>query len=275
MKREYKNTGFTIVELLIVIIVVGILAAISIVAYNELQERARSAKIMAETRQFIKQLDLYKTTHGNYPDSDTNPRPYAGRYSAIRKNWPYGKEKAPNAEDFEHRTGITLPDDVLYFSRKIDKDQITYVQPLVKAKYAPEEYRMKPIVSDELYGEGRGTGAYWLEKPLKISTSSQSVVRDKECTDPSRFHLTRSRTGVGNTYSVPLAKSYHARRAGPWIIDHYTFYNPILYSCNGRQYYAVYLGLHYPDPGKKGRLEDTTPLFLLSKTNNNDQWYSL
>lgn len=36
-----RRSGFTIVELLIVIVVIGILAAISIAAYNGIQERAR------------------------------------------------------------------------------------------------------------------------------------------------------------------------------------------------------------------------------------------
>ena len=35
------KSGFTIVELLIVIVVIGILAAITIVAYNGIQSRAR------------------------------------------------------------------------------------------------------------------------------------------------------------------------------------------------------------------------------------------
>lgn len=47
MKRRGRESGFTIVELLIVIVVIGILAAITIVAYNGIQERARLSSAMA------------------------------------------------------------------------------------------------------------------------------------------------------------------------------------------------------------------------------------
>lgn len=43
-----KMKGFTIVELLIVIVVIAILAAISVVAYNGIQERSRQAKIESD-----------------------------------------------------------------------------------------------------------------------------------------------------------------------------------------------------------------------------------
>jgi prepilin-type N-terminal cleavage/methylation domain-containing protein len=41
-----KTPGFTIVELLIVIVVIGILAAITIVAYNGIQDKARATAIV-------------------------------------------------------------------------------------------------------------------------------------------------------------------------------------------------------------------------------------
>jgi prepilin-type N-terminal cleavage/methylation domain-containing protein len=43
-----KQNGFTIVELLIVIVVIGILAALVIVAYGNIQDRARTSKINAD-----------------------------------------------------------------------------------------------------------------------------------------------------------------------------------------------------------------------------------
>lgn len=50
MQKWAKQKGFTIVELLIVIVVIGILAAITIVAYNGIQERGRVARANSDLR---------------------------------------------------------------------------------------------------------------------------------------------------------------------------------------------------------------------------------
>lgn len=63
-----KQTGFTIVELLIVIVVIGILAAITIVAFNGIQERARDAKRQSNIQAVAKALEMYYVDNGRYPN---------------------------------------------------------------------------------------------------------------------------------------------------------------------------------------------------------------
>lgn len=59
-----KQTGFTIVELLIVIVVIAILATISIVAYSGIQARARDSKRTNDIAQIKKALLAYDAIHG-------------------------------------------------------------------------------------------------------------------------------------------------------------------------------------------------------------------
>lgn len=55
-----KQTGFTIVELLIVVVVIAILAAITIVAYNGIQNRAKASALQSNLSQQAKKLALWK-----------------------------------------------------------------------------------------------------------------------------------------------------------------------------------------------------------------------
>lgn len=64
---EAKQKGFTIVELLIVIVVIGILAAISIVAYNGIRTRANNTQTIDAVKQFVKAYNLYAADNGGYP----------------------------------------------------------------------------------------------------------------------------------------------------------------------------------------------------------------
>jgi type II secretion system protein G len=64
-----RQKAFTIVELLIVIVVIGILAAISLVAYTNVQNRAYASERRAELASVAKALELYYTDNGRYPAS--------------------------------------------------------------------------------------------------------------------------------------------------------------------------------------------------------------
>lgn|GEM_PF-511627 len=66
-KNDQHQNGFTIVELLIVIIVIAVIAAITLVAYNGIQMRAENSKTIAAVDQYAKALQLYKTNTGDYP----------------------------------------------------------------------------------------------------------------------------------------------------------------------------------------------------------------
>ena len=59
--------GFTIVELLIVIVVIAILAAITTVAYNGITTRAENNKTLAAALAFYKAMKMYETDKGEVP----------------------------------------------------------------------------------------------------------------------------------------------------------------------------------------------------------------
>ena len=67
--NQVKQRGFTIVELLIVIVVIGILAAITIVAYNGIQQRALNTKVANGVNEYRKALLSYHALNGQYPSS--------------------------------------------------------------------------------------------------------------------------------------------------------------------------------------------------------------
>lgn len=63
-----NNKGFTIVELLIVIVVIGILAAITIVAYNGVQQRANTTKAQTAAKEVVNKAEVYAADNsGTYP----------------------------------------------------------------------------------------------------------------------------------------------------------------------------------------------------------------
>ncbi len=65
--KNYR--GFTIVELLIVIVVIAILATLTIVAYNGIQQRAHTATVQSDLENATKKLEMDNTLAGAYPAS--------------------------------------------------------------------------------------------------------------------------------------------------------------------------------------------------------------
>lgn len=67
IKKLQREKGFTIVELLIVIVVIAILAAIVLVAYNGIQNSARTTAAQSAAQTVVKKAEAYNAELGTYP----------------------------------------------------------------------------------------------------------------------------------------------------------------------------------------------------------------
>ncbi len=65
-----KKRGFTLVELLVVIAVIGILAAIAIPAYLGVQTRTRREAAVTDLQNLASAMELYYQEHNRYAPSD-------------------------------------------------------------------------------------------------------------------------------------------------------------------------------------------------------------
>jgi prepilin-type N-terminal cleavage/methylation domain-containing protein len=62
-----QESGFTIVELLIVIVVIGILAALVITTFNGIQQKGRDTERETDIKALHGQLEAYYAQNGKYP----------------------------------------------------------------------------------------------------------------------------------------------------------------------------------------------------------------
>lgn len=97
MNKKKHTRGFTIVELLIVIVVIAILASISVVAYNGIRSRAESSAIKAEMVQLQKKIQT--SAIQNDTDSVSINAPFA--YGLGTGTWKL-------AEPFQNTRTFTL-----------------------------------------------------------------------------------------------------------------------------------------------------------------------
>ncbi|MFZ1324311.1 MAG: prepilin-type N-terminal cleavage/methylation domain-containing protein [Candidatus Saccharimonadales bacterium] len=66
--QRINQKGFTIIELLIVIVVIGILAMIGFVAYGNVTKSARDSDRQADASALAKKAEEYYASNGIYPD---------------------------------------------------------------------------------------------------------------------------------------------------------------------------------------------------------------
>lgn len=107
MKQNTKNhnhsiqRGFTIVELLIVVIIIAILAAITIVAYNGIQARANNSSALATANTLSRKINAYYALKGSYPVSTT-------KAALVTELAAYAESTLPSSGINIHTTAVPM-----------------------------------------------------------------------------------------------------------------------------------------------------------------------
>lgn len=70
---QMKNNGFTLIELMIVVVILGILAAIAYPSYTGYQQRGKRLEAQTVLLDIAQQLPAYKVAHGNYDNASSAP----------------------------------------------------------------------------------------------------------------------------------------------------------------------------------------------------------
>ena len=91
--------GFTLVELMVVIVILGILAGIGIPTYNNFVKRAYQAEVEVAARTLKLGLELYRLDQQDYP-ADSEPVSFDSLFTVDGKNqredyisdWPEDKD---------------------------------------------------------------------------------------------------------------------------------------------------------------------------------------
>lgn len=99
MRRNVRQ-GFTIVELLIVVVVIAILSAITIVSFNGVTQRARIALISSDLDSATKRLSIDRTLNDSYPVTTAAANNGAGLRASTGTAYQYTVNNTANPQTF-------------------------------------------------------------------------------------------------------------------------------------------------------------------------------
>lgn len=88
-KIYYRQSGFTLIEVMVVVVIIGILAALIVPKIMSRPEQARIVKVKQDIVAIQSALDLYKLDNGMYPSTDQGLQALVTKPSQppVPRNW--------------------------------------------------------------------------------------------------------------------------------------------------------------------------------------------
>lgn len=104
MKQKVMNKkGFTLVELMIVVVIIGILAAIAIPMYSSYTNKSKTKAAQADLKNIFTAIDTYKQEHGVYP-SEPKPTEAISDWDTKYKDYTFDRDATGQGATFIKRT---------------------------------------------------------------------------------------------------------------------------------------------------------------------------
>lgn len=93
MKNMFSKKGFTLIEILIVVAIIGILASVVVVGLGPAQRKGRDSRRLSDLRQVQTALELYYGKNGAYPNASIGDW---AAFSAVLTGAGIGTSQIPN-----------------------------------------------------------------------------------------------------------------------------------------------------------------------------------
>lgn len=196
MLARKKQNGFTIVELLIVIVVIGILAAITIVAYNGVQKRAHGSAASSALTQSSRKLALYQVDNGTFPatlsEADVPANGVSYQYTQTNSGQGYCITATSGTVSYQ-MTNTSQPIPGACPGDGVDGFVATSCWSILQAGYSTGSgtYRIKPASAPSdfiVYCDMTTSGGGWtliVNNPGPYTTWDATKVRSVNTSNPS------------------------------------------------------------------------------------------
>jgi len=88
--NKMKQSGFTLIEIMVVVVIIGILASVVVPRIMDNPDKARVAKAKNDIRALESAMDLYRLDNYTYPTTDEGLNALITAPSSAPANWKQG-----------------------------------------------------------------------------------------------------------------------------------------------------------------------------------------